>query len=486
MQTGSLELNSGGHPISINSDAPYVFVGASWSDTPFYRINTANHSNPTVENEFFDPHTFYHAYHHGDYLYASSSDEILVYDISSTPEDPVLVHRYPISTFILRMFVKDGRLYALGTGRLYILDASNPEQLSLISGTYSFAGNWGNEFFVYDDQVYISFGGSGGSMEIVDVTDPVNPLRAGVYQLPGQGWDVFVRGGSTQAFVVYGTEDAAHGFQVIDMSDPGNPQTLSTTPTQGQPLCLWVEQDVAYAGSNQSDGENYRYFLEVFDVSDPSNPLRIDFQEGDGAIWDVASENGIIYTAVQGGSVNVFRFADQILSQIGSSHSPSSVGLAMTGSDELGQSTIYTPEGYGYPPGKDGTPDEGIVTTTATHIIQCGLTAFVSPVPEAGTVTPKSKVCKCGEEQVTFKAEPAEGWSFLSWSPQPPHTCPNSGIQVVTANFTPRLTVSGSLDTFYCATMEYDPVPVYDFTLTAGDPDDWELTSLEIHRKREG
>jgi len=495
-EAGKVDLNDQENPSprSVHAAAPYVYIGANNTDTPLYQVNATDPTDPTVEKEFFDPYTIYHTYHDGDYLYASSSDEILVYDISTTPDDPILIQRYPISAYILRLFVKDDILYALGTSKLYIIDASNPTQLASLSNTYTFSGNWGNEFFIFDDHAYITLGSSGGSMEIVNVTDPTNPTKAGEHQLPGQGWEIFVKGGSTLAFAVYGTEDADHGFQIIDVSDPANPLVLSTTPTEGQPLCIWVDANTAFIGSNTRNGDDDNFHLEAFDVTNTALPVLMSAVDGSGAIWDVEVEGGYIFTAVQGGTVKGYQYADMILSKIGESSSPSSTGLSVTPPDNSGQSTAYASEGYGYFPLKDATPDEGVVTKTIKGPVeeQGEFTATVRPVADAGTVAPVHASGPVNSAKpVVATAKP--GWAFSHWINAAPVDNPvatailRNPPTVVIAVFNPVLTLTeGPKNPKYqpvCPPMTEDEetnTPIIQVTLTASDADSWGFNTISF------
>ncbi len=95
---------------------------------------------------------------------------------------------------------------------------------------------------------------------MIDVSNPLTPLSiVGAVDTPGIAFGVVIS--DAYAYVA----DDVGGLQVIDVSDPHNPQIVGTVDTHG------IASGVAYANGYIyiSDGDSG---LEVVDVTDPQNP----------------------------------------------------------------------------------------------------------------------------------------------------------------------------------------------------------------------
>lgn len=109
---------------------------------------------------------------------------------------------------------------------------------------------------------------------IVDVSDPNNPRRVGAYGA-GSSFDGFVVNGNV-AYTGRGTQ-----LQVLNLSNPANPQLIRTVPLTGTP-----------AGTGGTVVGNRLYLCEgsaglsVWDVSQPDNPARLGIVQNIGVARD--------------------------------------------------------------------------------------------------------------------------------------------------------------------------------------------------------
>ena len=101
---------------------------------------------------------------------------------------------------------------AASVGGLFIIDVSNPQNLSVVS-QWNPAGREARAVFVKNNYAYVAYG---QGLIVLDVEDPASPLKITNYDFGKACHDVFVK--KNYAFVV--TDNALY---VLDINDPTNP-----------------------------------------------------------------------------------------------------------------------------------------------------------------------------------------------------------------------------------------------------------------------
>lgn len=147
----------------------------------------------------------------------------------------------------------------------------------------------------------------GGSLELVDISEPANPRRIGSVGTRGAAYGTAVSGGVVCVIdygVWTGGEYALAKMLTIDITDPENPMRLGEYPLvggAGSPA-LTVAGNCALL--------NVRGVLHVVDLSDPSNPRRVN--ESYPLAWDVwdLTVSGTHLFAVAGGVLQAVDMAD--------------------------------------------------------------------------------------------------------------------------------------------------------------------------------
>ncbi len=114
--------------------------------------------------------------------------------------------------------------------------------------------------YVKDNYVYLCV--YRRALEIVDVTDPANPIQASRIPLYGRADDIVV-GGSFAYLGCYGA-----GLQIVDISDPYNPSLVGQYYHEAYCHGLSLSGDYIY-------GAFCNYF-DIINVSDPHNPTLAD------------------------------------------------------------------------------------------------------------------------------------------------------------------------------------------------------------------
>lgn len=275
----------------------YAIIGTT-AGTHF--IDVTDPSNP-VQVEFTPgavtgPSIIHRDYHdNGCFLYVvadeptnpntSPRSTLQIIDISTLPESVKVV--YDSDELIFRchnIFIDEAndRMYAfivnggdLPFSPMRIYDISNPVNPQFLSEHTSLGGlniSQVHDGYVLDHIAYLNLGPDG--FAVVDFTDPVNPNVMGTLtSYPEQGYNH--SGWLSPDGQHYYMADETHGLRmkVVDVSDPsdlevtgffdaGNPAPTSV------PHNLIVACDYLYV-SHYYDG------LQVYDISNPSTPVRI-------------------------------------------------------------------------------------------------------------------------------------------------------------------------------------------------------------------
>lgn len=208
-----------------------------------------------------------------------------IYSVTN-PAAPVRVggceSRAPANAIFVRghyAYLAEGmvRTFTNDPGGLEVFDVSNPSNPVRVGGIDT-AGR-ANAVRVDGDFAYVAestrWTGSNllGALEIIDISTRTNPVRAAIFDTAGSATSVDVSG--SHAYLADGVTD----LQVLDVSDPSNPSRIGVYKSDvSQNLCGWepggpadyvqVVGQLAY-----SAGDNG---LHVLDISDPYHPVSIE------------------------------------------------------------------------------------------------------------------------------------------------------------------------------------------------------------------
>lgn len=112
--------------------------------------------------------------------------------------------------------------------------------------------------FVSGIYAYLAFGEAG--LQIIDISNPSNPVLVSTCNTTGPLRDVFVFGNYAYAAT------SESGLEIIDVSDVANPFITSSYNTGGYTYGVYYSENVIYL----ADGSNG---LTIINVSDPLNPV---------------------------------------------------------------------------------------------------------------------------------------------------------------------------------------------------------------------
>ena len=227
------------------------------------------------------------------------------------------------------------------TGAIQIIEITDPSSPSLVAsmtggqdGLETIGHPSDVETMVSPDGIYalVSSAYPGGSIQVIDITDPAHPRPAAAVSDDRKGFGSL--GGATDIEVVYspaGTHAMIHGYdgdhrvQVIDMGDPAHPRPVSGIAPD-DPRMLDV-----YAGANgvgivKMSDRTYAVAVgmhdaavQITEILNPAHGRLVSetfFGSGhDGGLRDVevitASESGRVYALVtRGGFIHILDITD--------------------------------------------------------------------------------------------------------------------------------------------------------------------------------
>jgi hypothetical protein len=136
-------------------------------------------------------------------------------------------------------------------------------------------------------------------LQVIDVSNPANPQRVGGYDTSGFAQSVAVSG--NYAYVA----DYAAGLQVIDVSNPANPQRVGGYDTSGNASGVAVSGNYAYV-ADELDG------LQVIDVSNPASPQRVGGYAAGGFAYGVAVSGNFAYLAYHTAGLHVIDVSNPV------------------------------------------------------------------------------------------------------------------------------------------------------------------------------
>ncbi len=243
----------------------------------------------------------------GNYAYVAADDEGLqVIDIIN-PESPEIVGSLKMQNSGRARFVHVSDSYAYvvsdldGIFSLETIDISDPENPASVS-YFSTQGSprdlhvSGSYAYVVWESTSITGQQQAGGLKIMDISDPENPVKAS-YTSTGTGAQgVFASG--NYAYVADGGWD---GLLIFDVRNPQNPNRISTLDVDDATK-VYVSGNYAYVACS---GE-----LQVIDISDPQNPQTVGSVERSTGAQGIYVTGSYAYIAAYEDGIDVIKITD--------------------------------------------------------------------------------------------------------------------------------------------------------------------------------
>lgn len=212
---------------------------------------------------------------------AASADGLLIYDISD-PSAPSLLSQTVVYSYADDVQVANELVYACwsvrGLRAFDFSDPANPVEL----GVFNPQEGYLDELSVDGDLAILT---SVGDAWIIDVSDPANMTELAHLDLANAALtDAQIVG--NHAYLTFETS----GLEIWDLTDPTTPLKIGATELPGRSSQISVVGDTATVGF-QSRG------CAVVDVSDPAAPLLIGLYDPQGDIWGMYTDGHFAYFA---------------------------------------------------------------------------------------------------------------------------------------------------------------------------------------------
>ena len=212
---------------------------------------------------------------------------IVVPAAAASPTVTGIVPASGINTTTVSITDLDGTNFLSGATVMLTPENVHPFHKGSIADSGSFPPLLNNSYsiFVSGNYAYVASAGS-NALEIVDVSNPANPVHKGSIQ-DGTGgaflnnpYGVFVSGN-----YAYVTSAGSNALEIIDVTDPANPIHKSSivdgggfVPCLSLPSSVYVSGNYAYVASLGSNA------LEIVNVTDPSSPVHVGRLDDGGGI----------------------------------------------------------------------------------------------------------------------------------------------------------------------------------------------------------
>ncbi|MHA1927765.1 MAG: hypothetical protein ACTSV2_04190 [Candidatus Thorarchaeota archaeon] len=237
----------------------------------------------------------------GDIAYvAGYEDGLLVLNVSD-PTSPSLLGSYNPGGQAMEVVVEGNLAYMGWSIHPYqgfrIINVTDPKSPKLISFYDEYNSiPWNLE--IDGNVAYLSCEAQG--LRILNITDPREPeiLRISV---PGV---IHARGIAVESDYFYIT-GSSNGLKVVNISNPSQAYTISSSSSLGTGgVC--IDGNYAYVGM----AENYQ--LSIVDITDPTNPVHIWYQDTPGYVYDLKVDGEYLYVATSAADLHIYKIADVI------------------------------------------------------------------------------------------------------------------------------------------------------------------------------
>ncbi len=258
--------NYGINPVwSVAVREPYAYILTS--PEAIEVIDITDPVNPTFVAARPASHSPLQLHISGDYLYVAEEYGFEIFDISN-PENPISLSYTDGTQVALDIYVSGIYAYVVSSDIVFMCDAfcalsifdiTDRQDPQLVSHTELY---FPLSVFVSGRYAYV--GREAYGLTIFDIADRSQPFIAGQYDLPGDLYGLSVV--EPYVFAPYGTDSNAGTIEIIDVSDPANPQSVTSHPAYGRPLDIAVQMPNVYV-ANLTSLDIFRFVIPPCDNS---------------------------------------------------------------------------------------------------------------------------------------------------------------------------------------------------------------------------
>lgn len=272
----------------------YVYLTSS---TEFEIVDVSNPSTPRLIGDDELPSFGKGVFVQGNYAYVGvSRTGMCIFDVS-VPSSPQKVSTYTSGSYYQDVVVNGNYVFLNGPEGIDIIDVTDPSAPVRVMD-YSFLSPVHNDpqLAFSGDRIFITH--YYGGMEVIDVSLPSAPGRAGLY-LPPWVIEYAVKGN-----YLFSNDRINKKFEVIDISTPSAPEIKYQYDTQ---CCnegnLYLSNDFIYLDQT--------YGFEILDITNPTSPVqRGIYSTVTKNLYELQVSAGYAYIMVENQGLKVIDVSD--------------------------------------------------------------------------------------------------------------------------------------------------------------------------------
>jgi len=204
---------------------------------------------------------------------ANAGDGVRIVDLRA--EQPEVVSTITMLPLAADVAVRDGYAFvADASNGLQVVDVSDPASPELVGG--ALAPEYEHPSLGYSVDVAIDGGvaviaAQASGLHVFDITNPTVPIYVASIETLDRALAVELRG--SVAYVA----DQSGGLVVCDLSVPSEPRIVTSIPAED-----YNASDLVLFGDHVYMAGGSSGLLQIFDVSEPSNPIRVGLSDEGG------------------------------------------------------------------------------------------------------------------------------------------------------------------------------------------------------------
>ncbi len=294
LQVGS--LITPGPALGVTIDGDRLF--ASCYQDGFVIVDITDPANPIQAEALDYGGLIFNTFVAGEYLFVSSYSDGLQVIRFAAPNLPVEVNS--ITPFNYDSFIVDGNLGYSAGGSLVVWDMTDP--LQPVEHGRLTDTNYCNQLVVRGDLLYAIIGYP-DEFAVIDVSTPENPVLLDSISSGNSYNSAFCLEGDLAYFVA-----ETQGMRVIDISDPTNLVEIGSWSYHGDSWRdIQVAQDYAYILSRDlHQGGYYQGHLQIVNVSDPTNPTTVSMEPYGDYVRCLAIDGNVLFIGVNSNELWAF------------------------------------------------------------------------------------------------------------------------------------------------------------------------------------
>lgn len=284
-----------GYCSMVVTEGDYIYTASH--DSLVRIIDVADPSAPVILGSYLVPYRYFDIDVSAGFVYVVTwNEDFIIIDVSD-PENPYQAAYIGLDYDGECLDVSGGYAYVMGSFGLKIFDVSNPFLPVEVGSSYPYW--YGFDIVVKNGIAYVA----GDVFFTIDVSDPQNPISAGECWTTTYPMRLGVNGNYAYISGTNWCSTWIAGMSIVDASDPYLPVEVNFFNNLCFGGCAFIDNclylTLAYTG------------FQVFDISEPENPEIISSCLNRGQIYDVAISGDFAYLADCYNGIRIVNISDQ-------------------------------------------------------------------------------------------------------------------------------------------------------------------------------